>query len=157
MRLLLFKTMKDCVVTIGSAIWEWGIPEKNQIGGVEDILFWKNPGIFRFSLYPWKFQTIQSFTPRNSTQLCITPSEILRTKTKTPGNTTPRNSMSVLTNPWKFHLLFLQEAYPQEIPYTQLPVCLFFWNCPIDQPFCCPPRNWSSCINFLTLPFMFEK
>ena len=33
--------MKDCVVTIGSAIWEWGIPEKNQIGGVEDILFEK--------------------------------------------------------------------------------------------------------------------
>ena len=41
MLLLLFKTMKHCVVTIGSAIWEWAIPEKNQTGGVEGILFWK--------------------------------------------------------------------------------------------------------------------
>ena len=26
-----------------------------------------------FSLYPWRFQTKQSFTPRNSTRLCYTP------------------------------------------------------------------------------------
>ena len=138
MRLLLFKTMKDCVVTIGSAIWEWGIPEKNQIGGVEDILFWKNPGIFRFSLYPWKFQTKQSFSPRNSTQLCITPSEILRTKTKTPGNTTPRNSMSVLTNPWKFHLLFLQEAYPKKFHILNFLFVYFSGIAQLTSPFAVP-------------------
>ena len=33
----LFKTTKHCVVTIGSVIWEWAIPEKNQTGGVEDF------------------------------------------------------------------------------------------------------------------------
>ena len=50
MLLLLFETMKHCVVTIDSAIWEWEIPEKNQTEEVEDILLWKNSEISRFSL-----------------------------------------------------------------------------------------------------------
>ena len=36
-----------------------------------------------FLLYPWKFQTKQGLTPRNSTKFCyIHPSEILRPETK---------------------------------------------------------------------------
>ena len=38
--------------------------------------FLKTSGIFRFFLYPWKFQTKQGFTRRNSAKLCYIPQKL---------------------------------------------------------------------------------
>ena len=87
MLLLLFKTMKHCVVTIGSA--ENGLFQKRTKQGELRTYFFEKPLKFLGFLFnPGNStcHTKQSFTPRNSTKLCITPSEILRTKSKTPGN-----------------------------------------------------------------------
>ena len=53
----------------------WAIPEKKKkTGGVEDINVLKTPLEFLvFLLHPWKFQTKQGFTPRNSTNNFFTP------------------------------------------------------------------------------------
>ena len=49
---------------------------------------------FIFLLYPWKFQTKQSSTPRNSTKFLLDPLEInSRVKNQDPW-------------PWKFHIIF---------------------------------------------------
>ena len=50
---------------------EWAIPEKNKWGGGGG----GGGGLefLSFLLYPWKFQTKQGFTPRNSIKLCYTP------------------------------------------------------------------------------------
>ena len=58
--------------------------------GVEDIEF------LGFLLYLWKFQTKESFTPTNSTKL-LHILEILRHKTKAPGN-----SIFFFDQAWKF-------------------------------------------------------
>ena len=60
----------------------WAILEKNKQGAWEHT-FLKTPGIFRF-LHS-KFQTKQSFTPRNSKKIVLQPLEILR---PTPRNCT---------------------------------------------------------------------
>ena len=93
----------------------WAIPEKKNIG--EDILFCNNLLEFFGSLfYPWKFQTKQVFTPRNSTKLYYTPRKFEGLKPrplKIPNDLfliAPRNSMLFLINPLGIHLLFLQ--YP---------------------------------------------
>ena len=73
-----------------------------------------------FLLYPWKFQTKQSFTHGNSAKWVLDPLENLRPKTKTPVETShhffliiPEKFTSFLINPWKFHGLFLQ--YPWKL------------------------------------------
>ena len=82
-----------------------GYSRKKTNRDVEDIFFWNPPLEFLgFLLYYWKFQTKQSFTPRGSTKLCsIHPSEILKPKTKTTGNST----LLFLDHPLKlFHIAF---------------------------------------------------
>ena len=68
--------------------------------------------ILGFLLYPRKFQTEQSLTPRNSNhhRIVLQPSAILRPKTEALENPhdfflmiTPENSTLLLFNPWKFH------------------------------------------------------
>ena len=90
--------------------------------GVEDILFWKAlPEILDLWLYPKKFQRKKAFTPGNSANLCDTPLEIPKWKTKTHGNSAlvflehpwsllfffldPWNFYVFSSRPWKFHVL----------------------------------------------------
>ena len=96
--------MKHCVVTIGSA--------KNG-------LFQKRTKQGELRTYQKK----QSFTPRNPIKLCITPSEILRTKSKTPGN----NCISMYcisghTIPNNLTFLFCRHDWM--IPTVLPPTCL---------------------------------
>ena len=66
----------------------------------------------------------------------ITPSEILRTKTKTHGEITTHCKFYVGFNyPLEIALAISSISPPREIPYTQPPllVVFFFWNCPIDH------------------------
>ena len=80
----------------------------------------KTLGILVFLLYPWKFQTRQSFT-----YLWELHKIVLRPKPGTleiPNNLfliTPGNSQLFLINPWKFH--FPLPQYPLEIPYSHPP------------------------------------
>ena len=73
--------------------------KKKQTGGrglrFRTYFFENPPGIFLFFLlYPWKFQTKQSSTPRNSTKFLLDPLEInSRVKNQDPW-------------PWKFHIIF---------------------------------------------------
>ena len=59
--------------------------------GVEDIFFEPPPPseFLGLLLYPWKFQKNKA-SPLETPQNCVTvhPSEILKPKTKTPGNST---------------------------------------------------------------------
>ena len=50
----------------------WAIPEKKQ-QGLRTCVFEKPLEFLGFLLYPWKSQTKQGFTPRNSTKLCYIP------------------------------------------------------------------------------------
>ena len=91
--------------------------KKNKKGELRTYFSETSPlELLGFLLYPWKFQTKQSFTPRNSTKLCYTPQKFQDLKPKPLGIPhdfifiTPGNSMLFFINPWKFHLLFLQ--YP---------------------------------------------
>ena len=130
--------------------WTWGglhIPsiilgvynglfqKKKQGRGVEDTLFWTSLGIFRFLTLPLEIPDKTKLHPialLETPQNCVAhpqhPSEILRPKTKTPGNSTwffldhPWNSTLFLINPWKFDLLFLQ--YPWKF-YLQLSNLVF--------------------------------
>ena len=80
-----------------------GLFQKKPHRGLE-IIFWKAPEIFRLFVYPWKFQTKQGFTRRNFSKLLVLhhSSEIVRPKTKTPGNST----WYFLDYTWKFHIVF---------------------------------------------------
>ena len=72
--------------------------------GVEDILFWKAlPEILDLWLYPKKFQRKKAFTPGNSANLCDTPLEIPKWKTKTHGN----SALVFLEHPWSLLFFFL--------------------------------------------------
>ena len=53
-------------------------------GRLRTYVFEKAPGIFRFLFYPWKFQTKQGITPRNSTKLCYTPQKFQGLKPTRP-------------------------------------------------------------------------
>ena len=95
-------------------------------GGVEDILFWKSPGVFRFSLHLWKFQTKRGFTPRNWIKLCVLHStEILRPKTNTPEYST----WFFLDHPRKLNVAF--NWPPGKSIY-------YFFNNPGDSIFATP-------------------
>ena len=90
----------------------WAIPEKTQKGRLEDILGWKRPlEYLNLSLYPWKFQTKWSFTPRNSKKMYCTHSGISNAKNQDPQKfhdfflITPRISTFYYT--WKFHVLII--------------------------------------------------
>ena len=75
----------------GSTGAQWAVPGKNQTETVEDILFLKNLlQLLGFLIYPWKFQTKQSFTARTP-QNCVAPF----------GNFKAENQ-----DPWKFHMIF---------------------------------------------------
>ena len=63
-----------------------GYSRKKQPGEVEDKLFEKILGIFRFFTSPFKIPDKQSFTPRNYIKLFVFHIQILRPKTKTLGN-----------------------------------------------------------------------
>ena len=65
--------------------WGWG-------WGVENILFWKNPWNFSFTL-PLEFQDKTKLHPWKFHTFLLDPLEIPRPKSKTPG--------------WRFHYFFL--------------------------------------------------
>ena len=68
--------------------------------GVEDILFWKPPGFFRFfNLLEIPEKTSLHPCPRNSTKLCYTPQKLWGLKPR-PLEIPHDFSWS----PWKFHL-----------------------------------------------------
>ena len=93
-----------------------------------------------FLLYPWKFQTKQGFTPRNSTKLCYTPWKIQGLNLRPLENShdffsiTPGNSMSFIINTWKICLLFLQYPWKFHIlnPFPPPLFVFFFWNSSIQ-------------------------
>ena len=67
----------------------WVIPEKNQTGGVENILFWKpSSENFRFVISPLEIPEKTSFHPWKFTKIVWHPLEIPRSKTKTHRNST---------------------------------------------------------------------
>ena len=98
---------------------------KIQTGEVGDWKkdFWKPLRIFRFLLYPWKFQTKQGFTRVNFTKLCYTPQKFLGLKLRLldiPHNfflITPRNStlplISPPENPAAISSIALEILYPE--------------------------------------------
>ena len=107
--------------------------KKKQGWGVEDTLFWTSPGIFRFLTLPLEIPDKTKLHPiarLETQQNCIAhpqhPSENLRPKTKTPGNSTwlfldhPWNSTLFLINPWKFDLLFLQYPWKFHLQLSNL-------------------------------------
>ena len=75
---------------------------KQEGGGVEDILFWNPPGIFHFFTWPLKFPDKTKLNPWIFHKIVLDPLEILRPKTKTPGNST----LFFLGQPWTFHFIF---------------------------------------------------
>ena len=92
-----------------------GYSRKKSIQGGWGQTFLETPWNFLgFLLYPWKYQTKQSFTPRNSTKLCYTPQKLYGLKPRPleiPYEfflIPPGNSTLFLISPWKFYLLFLQ-------------------------------------------------
>ena len=101
---------------------------KKLTGGLKTCL------ILCFLLYPWKFQTKQSFSPRNSTKLCYTTQKFKGLKPR-PLEIVDNffliilgNSTSLLIKPWE--ILLAISSIPLESPYPQLPPILFvfFWN-----------------------------
>ena len=53
--------------------------KKNKQGErVEDIMFFKTPGIFKVLLYPWKFKKSKA-SPAETPQNCVTPHINFRT------------------------------------------------------------------------------
>ena len=108
------RIMQNCLPPWSHMLWPWcywAIPEKIQIGGVEDTLFWKAP---------WKFK-IWHFIPRNSgekkllplkiLQICVTPLGNSKVKNKTHGN----SLLVFLEHPWNFHFFF---NWPLEFPHV---------------------------------------
>ena len=88
--------------------------KKSKQEGVGDIgtFLKKRLEFVSLSLYPWNFQTKQSFTPGNSAKLCYTTWMFQGQKTIPteiphdffliiPGNATP-----FLVDPWNFHIQF---------------------------------------------------
>ena len=128
MRLFLFFTSKtQNIWCVGhSVICVLGYSRKNPNRRVEDIVFWKTPWIFSlfYLLYPWKFLIKQSSAPRYSTELCWIPWKFQGQELNRPLEfpdifswSPSGNSILLLINPWKFHMLFLW--YPLEIPYPR--------------------------------------
>ena len=74
-------------------------------GGIEYILFQKSPGIFRLFTLPLEIRDKKRLHSQKLHKIMLYPLEVLRPKTKTPGN-----SMLFLISQRKIHLLFLQ--YP---------------------------------------------
>ena len=110
------------------------IPEKKQAGRVEDITVLKSPLEFLvFLLQPWKNPGKTRLHPEKLHKQFFHPLEILRPKTKTPGNST-----LFLINPWKIHLPFLQ--YPWK--FHILNPRFFFCNSPIYNYF---NNHFTSC------------
>ena len=87
-----------------------------------------------FLLHPWKNPDKTRLQPEKLHKQFFHSLEILRRKTKTPGNST-----LFLTNPWKIHLSFLQ--YPWKFHILNAPV-FFFWNSPIYN---CFSNHFTSC------------
>ena len=100
--------------------------------GVEDILFWKAlPEILDLWLYPKKFQRKKAFTPGNSANLCDTPLEIPKWKTKTHGN----SALVFLEHPWSLLLFFFRPLEflrfffkTLEVPCPQLPPIVWIFS-----------------------------
>ena len=97
-------------------------------------VFWNPPEIFRFFTLPLEAPDKIRVSPRNSTKL-LHSLEILRSKTKSPGNST----WLFLDHTWKFCIIlnYLENPLaisliPLEIPYHQ-PPCFFFWNSPFQK------------------------
>ena len=117
---------------------------------------------FILLLYPWKFQTKQSFTSGNSTKLCYIlwklQAQKPRPKTKRPGEithcfflVTPGNSTSFLINPWKFHMLF--RWYSWKLHILNPPCLVFFWNSPL---ICWPRKNSAQPVAQFLITFLFQ-
>ena len=133
-----YKLSSVCVVGIsrqwpfsGRNILDNGLFQKKQTGGVEDAFFEKSPEFLGFLLYPWKFQTKASTLEILEIRTFIIL-EILRPKTKNPGNSTLfflitlGNSILFLINYWKFHLQFLQ--YPWKVHILNKPPPVWFFS-----------------------------
>ena len=99
--------------------------------GVEDILFWKTPGIFHFFTLPLEIPDKTQLKPWIFRKIVLDLLEVPRPKTKTPGLEilhyffliTLGNSTSFLINPCKFHMLFLW--HPWKFQILKLPVWIF--------------------------------
>ena len=81
--LLLFQKLVKIRVTISlpHIHRRWGIPDKKSTWEVEDILFWKNLGIFRFVTLPLKIPEKPSFHQKFC-KIVLHPLEIPVSKTK---------------------------------------------------------------------------
>ena len=109
--------------------------------GVENIVF-ENSGNFQIFYFTPDNSKEKYFTPTSSAKFCYRrTSEILRLKTKTPGNCT--KFLFFLDQTWKFHVVLNQpleipltiSSVPLEITYphiliSQIPPCLFS----LEQP-----------------------
>ena len=110
--------------------------KKTQTDGVEDILFWKPPGNFRFVTLRIEIPEKTSFPPWKFWNIVWHHLEIPRSKTKTNGNSTsfswrPLEKFHFFFN-WtlKFpHALF---NYPWKYHVLNLPPVFFFWNNPMQ-------------------------
>ena len=85
LRLDLFLMNKDMrYMPTGTFYSHWAFRKKSKGRGIKDI-FLKNHGVIKniflrktpeflsLFLYPWKFWTKETFTPRNSIKLCYRP------------------------------------------------------------------------------------
>ena len=89
-------------------VLQCALPENKQRGRGEEILFEKLPGIFTLFTLPLEIADKIRLHFHKLHKIMLHPSEILRPKTKTPGNST-----LFLMSPHKIYLLFLQ--YPWKI------------------------------------------
>ena len=114
LRLFLFFTSKTkniwCVAH--SVICGSGCSRKNPNGGLR-IYFFENPGIFHFFTLPMEIPDKTKLSAWIFHRIVLDPLEIPRPKTD-PWNfhiifswSPFGNSILLLINPWKFHMLFL--------------------------------------------------
>ena len=99
-------------------MWGYSRKKTNRGGkGVEDILFWKPPGIFHFFILPLEIPEKTKLQPWKFHKIVLDSLFFL---------VTLWNSTSFLINPWKFRSLFIW--YPWKFHILN-PACLvLFWS-----------------------------
>ena len=80
----------------------WAIPEKIQTGGLRIYSFENPSGISNFLTLHLEIPDKTKLNPWIFHKIVLDPLDILKPKTKTPGNST----LFFLGHPWKFHFLF---------------------------------------------------
>ena len=95
-----------------------GYFKKKKTGRLTTYFFEKPAGIFRLFTLPMEIRDKTRLHSQKLHKIMLHPSEILRPKTKTPGNST-----LFLISPRKIHFLFLQ--YPWKFHILNPPLCFF--------------------------------